>query len=137
MPLPDLPSGPTPGMAAGSHSPGVRRRADKSRAGSWTGRPGASRLARRLPPGQVARAQDLGGNRAAAEFGSRPATSRGRLGEAIGRDGRRSKATTLTDSAQLPMLGQGLGCCSLTGTVGQCPRNTKDGLGRSCGKCQQ
>ena len=49
MPHPDRPSGPTPG----ARRPAVRARprADKPRAGSWTGRanaPGASRRARRV-----------------------------------------------------------------------------------------
>ena len=44
MPIPDRQSGPTPGAAGGSQSPG-RPRADKPRVGSWTGRASASQLA--------------------------------------------------------------------------------------------
>ena len=74
MPLPDRPSGPIPGAAAGSQSPGEPRAA----------KPRVSRRARSAPPGQVARAQDPG---AAAGLRPHSAAAQPRAkAEAVGRD---------------------------------------------------
>ena len=74
VPLPDRPSGPTPGAAAGSQSPGEPRAA----------KPRVSRRARSAPPGQVARAQDPG---AAAGLRPHSAAAQPRAkAEAVGRD---------------------------------------------------
>ena len=78
MPLLDRPSGPTPWAAGGSQSPS---KADKPRAGSWTGWASALEPAGErgeLHPDRSPGPKIRGRSRAEAEFGSRPATGKDR-----------------------------------------------------------
>ena len=151
MPIPDRQSGPTPGAAGGSQSPG-RPRADKPRVGSWTGRASASQLAGVRGVPHLDRSP--GPKRPKSAAAAQPRAK----AEAIGRDwptprlGRRSGATQQagTDVALTRAAIQGaLHCRAASGsrppraragshfTIGLCPCNRNDGLGRSCRRCGQ